>query len=194
MDEKGKPQFARISVTDEAGHFYAPNAVWTWIQADDGYDRSHAPFEAHYFYAKSYPEGIGIEAPEGRLTIEVTKGFEYEASHRTIDSRTAKSDDLTFRLKKLDWRRGPGPKWISSDLHVHMNYGGTYRSEREHPSEQAEGEGVRFVNNLVVNKEQRFPDIQSALFKERMKYFSESAEDRAGPGVSHELLGAPRNS
>ncbi|MGB9465392.1 MAG: CehA/McbA family metallohydrolase, partial [Candidatus Acidiferrum sp.] len=176
VDEKGKPQFARISVTDEGGRFYAPNAVWTWIQANDGYDRSHAPFEAHYFYAKSYPEGIGIEVPEGRLTIEVTKGFEYGALHRTIDSRTAKSDDLTFRLKKLDWGRGPGPKWVSSDLHVHMNYGGTYRSERSILLEQAEGEGVRFANNLVVNKEQRFPDIQSALFNERIKYFSESAE------------------
>jgi TolB protein len=176
VDEKGKPQFARISVTDERGHFYAPNAEWTWIQADDGYDRSRTPFEAHYFYAKSYPEGIGIEAPEGPLTIDVTKGFEYGALHRTIDSRTANPGDLTFQLKKLDWGRGPGPKWVGSDLHVHMNYGGTYRSERSILLEQAEGEGVRFVNNLVVNKEQRLPDIQSGLFNEIIKYFSESAE------------------
>ncbi len=180
VDEKGRPQFARISVTDERGHFYAPNAKWTWIQADDGYDRNRSPFEAHYFYAKSYPEGIGIEVPEGRLTIDVTKGFEYEALHRTFDSSTAKSEDLTFHLKKLDWGRGPGPKWISSDLHAHMNYGGTYRSEREILLEQAEGEGVRIVNNLVVNKEQRFPDIHSALFNEVLKYFSWNATDLIG--------------
>jgi hypothetical protein len=180
VDEKGKPQFARISVTDERGHFYAPNAAWTWIQADDAYDRNRSPFEAHYFYAKSYPEGIAIEVPEGLLTIDVTKGFEYEALHRTFDSSTAKSEDLTFHLKKLDWGRGPGPKWISSDLHVHMNYGGTYRSEREILLEQAEGEGVRIVNNLVVNKEQRFPDIHSALFNEVLKYFSWNATDLIG--------------
>jgi Tol biopolymer transport system component len=180
VDEKGKPQFARISVTDEGGHFYAPDAEWTWIQADDGYDRSRTPFEAHYFYAKSPPEGIGIEAPEGPLTIDVTKGFEYGALHRTIDPRTAKSDDLTFHLKKLDWGRGPGPRWISSDLHVHMNYGGTYRSEREILLEQAEGEGIRIVNNLVVNKEQRFPDIHSALFNEGLKYFSWNSTDLVG--------------
>ena len=180
VDEKGKPQFARISVTDERGHFYAPNAEWTWIQADDGYDRSRAPFGAHYFYAKSYPEGIRIEAPEGPLTIDVTKGFEYGTLHRTIDSRTANSSDLTFHLKKLDWGRGPGPKWVGSDLHVHMNYGGTYRSEREILLEQAEGEGVRIVNNLVVNKEQRFPDIRSALFNEVLKYFSWNATDLVG--------------
>ena len=180
VDEKGKAQFARISVTDEDGHFYAPNAAWTWIQADDGYDRNHTQYEAHYFYAKSNPEGIRIEAPKGRITIDVTKGFEYEALHRTIDSRTAKSEDLTFHLKKLDWGRGPGPKWIGSDLHVHMNYGGTYRSEREILLEQAEGEGVWIVDNLVVNKEQRFPDIHSALFNEVLKYFSWNATDLVG--------------
>ncbi|HZV87915.1 MAG TPA: CehA/McbA family metallohydrolase [Candidatus Binatus sp.] len=180
VDEKGKPQFARISVTDEGGRFYAPNAEWTWIQADDAYDRSRAPFEAHYFYAESDPENISMEVPEGPLTIDVTKGFEYGALHRTIDSRTANSGDLTFHLKKLDWEGGPGPKWVGGDLHVHMNYGGTYRSEREILLQQAEGEGVRIVNNLVVNKEQRFPDIRSALFNEVLKYFSWSATDLVG--------------
>ena len=180
VDEKGKPQFARISVADEAGHFYAPYGPWTWIQADDGYDRDRDPFEAHYFYAKDYLEGIVIEVPEGPITIDVTKGFEYGALHRTIDSRTANSNDFVFHLKKLDWGQGPGPKWISSDLHVHMNYGGTYRSEREILQQQAEGEGVRIVNNLVVNKEQRFPDIHSALFNEVLKYFSWNATDLMG--------------
>jgi Tol biopolymer transport system component len=180
VDEKNKPQFARISVTDEAGHFYAPNAAWTWIQADDGYDRSRTPFEAHYFYAKSYPKGIRIEAPEGKLTIDVTKGFEYEAMRRTIDVTTARAYGLTFRLKKLDWGQRPGAKWVSSDLHVHMNYGGTYRGEREILLQQAEGEGVRIVNNLVVNKEQRFPDIQSAVFNEVLKYFSSDATSLLG--------------
>ena len=91
-----------------AGDFYAPNAEWTWIQADDGYDRRGAPFEAHYFYAKSYPEGIRIEAPEGPLTIDVTKGFEYGRVARTIDSRAANSADLTFHLKKWTGDAAPG--------------------------------------------------------------------------------------
>lgn len=180
VDEKGKPQFARISVTDQSGHFYAPYAAWTWIQADDGYDPSRAPFESHYFYAKSYPEAISIEVPEGPLTIDVTKGFEYRPLHKTIDTRSVNPADLTFQLKKLDWGEGPGPKWLSSDLHVHMNYGGTYRSEREILLQQAEGEGVRIVNNLVVNKEQRFPDIRSAMFNEILKSFDSSATELVG--------------
>jgi TolB protein len=176
VDGKGKPQFARISVTDRLGRFHAPAGAWTWIQADDGYDRSRAPSEGHYFYADT----ASVDVPEGPIVIDVTKGFENTSMHRTVDPKTATSSELTFHLQKLDWDRGPGPKWVGSDLHVHMNYGGTYRSERSVLLQQAEGEGVRFVNNLVVNKEQRFPDIQSAVFNEVIKYFSESAAINLG--------------
>jgi TolB protein len=172
VDEKGKLQFARVSVTDQSGKFYAPTGPRTWIQADDGFDRRHAPFEAHYFYGKT----ATIEVPEGALTIDVTKGFENSALHKIIEPKTAGPSAWILHLKKLDWGRGPGAKWVSSDLHVHMNYGGTYRSEHSILLQQAEGEDVRFVNNLVVNKEQRFPDIQSALFDEVTKHFSPDAE------------------
>jgi TolB protein len=176
VDAKGKHQFARISVTDQLGRFYAPAGPWTWIQADDGYDRSRAPSEGHYFYA----DAASIDVPEGPITIDVTKGFENSPMHRTVDPKAATPSELTFHLQKLDWDRGPGAKWVSSDLHVHMNYGGTYRSERSVLLQQAEGEGVRFVNDLVVNKEQRFPDIQSAVFNEVIKYFSDSAAVNLG--------------
>jgi Tol biopolymer transport system component len=176
VDENGKAQFARISVTDKDGRFHAPAGQWTWIQADDGYDRNKTPFEAHYFYAKS----ASLDVPEEPLVVEVTNGFETRPIHRTLDPTTASSNDLTFHLKKLDWGGGPGPRWVSGDLHVHMNYGGTYRNERALLLSQAEGEGVRIVNNLVVNKEQRFPDIQSALFGESIKRFSEYAIELPG--------------
>ena len=48
---------------------------------------------------------------------------------------------------------------MNSDLHVHMNYGGTYRNTPAHLVEQAEAEDLDIVNDLIVNKEQRFPDI-----------------------------------
>src|SRR5580692_2814259 len=176
VDGKGKHQFARISVTDQLGRFYAPVGPWTWIQADDGYDRSRAPSEGHYFYADT----ASVDVPEGPIVIDVTKGFESRPMHRTVDPKSATSSELTFYLQKLDWNRSPCLKWVGSDLHVHMNYGGTYRSERSVLLQQAEGEGVRFVNNLVVNKEQRFPDIQSAVFNEVIKYFSDSAAINLG--------------
>jgi TolB protein len=49
--------------------------------------------------------------------------------------------------------------WVSSDLHVHMNYGGEYRNGPGHLVLQAEAENLGIVNNLIVNKEQRIPDI-----------------------------------
>ncbi len=52
-----------------------------------------------------------------------------------------------------------GGCWVSSDLHVHMNYGGEYRNTPEHLVLQAEAENLGIVDNLIVNKEQRIPDI-----------------------------------
>jgi hypothetical protein len=52
----------------------------------------------------------------------------------------------------------PG-RWVSADVHVHMNYGGEYRNTPAHLATQAEAENLGMVNALIVNKEQRFPDI-----------------------------------
>jgi hypothetical protein len=40
-----------------------------------------------------------------------------------------------------------------------MNYGGTYRNTPVHLIAQAEGENLSIVEDLIVNKEQRIPDI-----------------------------------
>jgi hypothetical protein len=49
--------------------------------------------------------------------------------------------------------------WQSGDVHVHMNYGGAYRNTPARMVAQAEAEDLDLVFNLVVNKEQRIPDI-----------------------------------
>src|SRR5579859_1591019 len=49
VDDSGDEEYARVSVTDARGKFYAPDK--SWIFADDGFDRSQRPFEPHYFYA-----------------------------------------------------------------------------------------------------------------------------------------------
>jgi hypothetical protein len=50
-------------------------------------------------------------------------------------------------------------RWLSADLHVHMNYGGHYRNTPEHLKQQARAEDLDVVQNLIVNKEERVPDI-----------------------------------
>jgi TolB protein len=53
----------------------------------------------------------------------------------------------------------PARGWWSGDLHVHMNYGGAYRNTPEHLAFQSRAEDLHVVENLIVNKEQRIPDI-----------------------------------
>jgi len=54
----------------------------------------------------------------------------------------------------------PGGRWVSGDLHMHMNYGGAYRNTPKKLIAQAEAEGLSVLHNLIVNKEQRIPDIE----------------------------------
>jgi TolB protein len=59
-----------------------------------------------------------------------------------------------------DWHTPTAGKWVGGDLHVHMNYGGAYLNDTDGLRAQAASEGLDIVNNLIVNKEQRIPDIK----------------------------------
>lgn len=154
IDETGKTTAARISVTDAAGRFYAPDTAW--IRADNGYDRRERKFEAHYFHASS---DVEVNVPAGTLTVEVMKGFAHGLVKKVVEVKEGKTANVVAELKLLDWVNPAGERWTSSDLHVHMNYAGTYRNTPKHLVEQAEAEDLGIVNDLIVNKEQRFPDI-----------------------------------
>ncbi len=163
VNATGKPAAARISATDEAGRFYAPENAW--ISADTGFDRSERPFEAHYFPTAGSGD---IDVPAGKLSLEVMKGFEYSVERRTVELRAGQTETVTVKLRALLAApakangKQSGDQWVSSDLHVHMNYGGEYRNTPAHLVLQAEAENLTIANNLIVNKEQRIPDIEYA--------------------------------
>jgi len=158
---KERMGLARISITDQAGRFYAPEDAW--IYADDGYDRSEGPGEAHYFYPPSgLFGGLGLDVPEGTITIEVVRGFGNRVERKTIETHADRPEEVEIDITPLDWKGTQSGEWVSGDMHVHMNYGGTYKNDPFHLQDQAESEGLAIVNNLIVNKEQRFPDITSA--------------------------------
>jgi Tol biopolymer transport system component len=157
LDEWEKPTAARISVTDAAGRFYAP--VNAWIHADDGFDRAERPFEAHYFHTQGEAD---VPAPAGRVQVEVMKGLEYSVERREIDLPAGQVTQVEVRLRPIAISQAKGMRWVGGDLHVHMNYGGAYRSTPTRLVEQAEAENLGVVNNLMVNKEQRIPDIAYA--------------------------------
>ncbi|HXX15857.1 MAG TPA: CehA/McbA family metallohydrolase [Candidatus Eremiobacteraceae bacterium] len=159
-DENGQPTSARVSMTDEAGRFCWQEST---VHADDGFDRSDREFERHYVYVNASDEFV---VPVGRATLEVSKGLSYRFEKRTIEIGAGESKEIHITMQRLPTPWNPTENWSSADLHVHMNYGGTYQNDPEWLHVIADAEDVRFVHNLTVNKEQRLPDIEFVDFNE----------------------------
>jgi len=155
-DAEGKVVAARVSVTDAAGRTYAPAGAW--ISADDGFDRAERPFEAHYFH--SHGDDV-IDVPAGNVTVEVLKGFTRPLASAQLDvsDRAGATVPMVMQLGRPWSLDTTGGRWVSGDVHVHMNYAGLYRNDPAHLKFQAEAEDLNLVHAVIVNKEQRFPDI-----------------------------------
>jgi TolB protein len=154
LDPGGRPTSARVSVTGEDGRAYAPDGAW--MHADDNFVRAEQPFETHYFHSAGNDM---VEAPAGQVTVEVMRGFEYAVAKQKIKVAPGENARLTVGLQPLAVPHETGSHWISGDVHVHMNYGGTYRNTPPHLISQAAAENLAIVEDLIVNKEQRIPDI-----------------------------------
>jgi Tol biopolymer transport system component len=147
-----EPLSARVSVTAPDGRAFAPDDAWR--HADEAFDRSERPFEYGYFHSDGVAE---ITVPAGLVDIEVWRGPEYAISRAKINVPAGRRIHHLVILDRLDDlpRRG----WWSGDVHVHMNYGGAYRNTPRQLAFQARAEDLHVVENLIVNKEQRIPDI-----------------------------------
>ena len=148
----GRPVPARVSVAAADGRSFAPDDAWR--HADDAFDRRERRMEYGYFHADG---ASALVAPAESVTVEVTRGPEYRVWRR----RVAVAADSTLVVRAAPERladlRADG--WRSGDLHVHMNYGGAYRADPASLAFQAAAEGLDVVENLVVNKEGRVPDV-----------------------------------
>ena len=154
VDGAGRSTAARVFVTGADGRAYAPADAW--MHADDNFDRKERPFEAHYFHS---PGQAQLTVPAGRVQVEVMKGFEYRVEKRTVNMIANQPQALTIRLQAVTLPQSARTHWVSGDVHVHMNYGGTYRNTPKNLVAQAAAENLTVVEDLVVNKEQRIPDI-----------------------------------
>lgn len=148
------PVAARVFVTSANGLAYAPNDAW--IHADDSFDRTERPFEAHYFDTSGTSE---VTVPAGEVEVDVMRGFESRFERKKVEVKPDGITPLTVTMSPLFDAGDASPKWVSGDVHVHMNYGGTYRNTPAHLVEQAAAENLAIVEDLVVNKEQRIPDM-----------------------------------
>lgn len=152
LDENGHEVAARISITDSHGKFHAPQG--SWIQADDARLPASQKFESHYFH---YEGLMTVDVPEDSLFITISHGPTYEIEKIQIAKEKLK-DTILLQLKKLVLPVDVGD-WWSGDVHVHMNYGGHYQNTPANLVQQARAEDLQVVYNLIVNKEQRIPDI-----------------------------------
>jgi TolB protein len=153
-DAKGGAASARVSVTDAAGRFYAPATAW--ISADDSFDRSERRTEAHYFHARGEE---WIDVPAGAVNVDILHGFERRFEQKQLTTTAGQPALLAVNVDEGTWSVPDAGHWVSADVHVHMNYGGEYRNVPAQLALQAQAENLSIVNSLLVNKEQRFPDI-----------------------------------
>jgi TolB protein len=153
-DGRGNAASARLSVTDAGEHFYAPADAW--ISADDSFDRRERRIEAHYFHARGEAT---IDVPAGAVHVDILHGFGRRFEQRMLVLQAGQNADLNVNLDEGKWAVPDAAHWVSADVHVHMNYGGEYRNTPAHLVLQAQAENLDIVNSLLVNKEQRFPDI-----------------------------------
>jgi TolB protein len=160
-DAAGTPVAARVFVTGADGLAYAPDDAW--MHADDSFDRSERPFEAHYFDTSGVSE---ITVPAGNVEVDVMRGFENHFEQHKVEVKADAGTPLTVRMMPLLAAADANSNWVSGDVHVHMNYAGTYRNTPAHLVEQAAAENLAIVEDLVVNKEQRIPDM--AYFSPRL--------------------------
>ena len=153
QDDKGQSLAARISITDSRGKFYAPEQAW--IHADDSRYPSIQKFETHYFHSTGTAT---ILVPKDTFTITASHGPTHAITRIKADMRKVDGATLPLKIPRLSTPTDFG-NWRSGDVHVHINYGGNYRNTPERLVQQAEAEDLNFVYSLIVNKEQRFPDI-----------------------------------
>ena len=143
------------------------------MHADDGFDRAQRATEAHYFHCAS---PCTLDVPAGAADVVVQHGFEHALWRQRPVVAAGRETTLEVALVAQPLPAEFG-RFTTVDLHVHMNYGGHYRNTSANLARQAQAEDLDVVENLIVNKEQRVPDIA---------YFgTPAAGDPAIPRIAH---------
>jgi hypothetical protein len=153
VDAGGQRTPARVTVRGSDGRSYAPYDAW--MHADDGFDRARQPVETQYFHCAP---PCTIEVPAGPASVTVQHGFATLPWQGGVEVVAGREHDVQAKLVAHALPAGAG-NWVSADLHVHMNYGGHYRNTPANLARQASAEDLGLVYNVIVNKEERVPDV-----------------------------------
>ena len=137
---------ARVYAGASDGKTHAPR---------DAYQRVGSRLGEHFFHT---PGRSLIEAPAGKMTIEVTKGFQHRPETRTIDVAVGNVTPVEIRLSRVSNLQAQG--WYSGSNHVHMNYGGNLHNTPENMMFMAAAEDMDVVEDKICNKDNRIFDHQ----------------------------------
>ena len=151
-DSAGRPLSSRVSIFDSTGKSWSPDD--SWRHADEAYVRGARQFEYGYFHDNGTST---VSLPPGRYTVETWKGPEWSVGRAEVTVSNGAVARAAIRMSRI--MELPRAGWWGGDVHVHMNYGGHYRNTPANLKRQAQAEGLHVVENLIVNKEQRVPDI-----------------------------------
>jgi hypothetical protein len=152
QDERAQPLAGRLMILAADGRYHAPDNAW--FHGDDNFDRAQQSQENRYFHCF---ERCDVAVPTGTLRLWAMSGFERAPVQQDVDIGTAERElAITLARQALPEKFG---EFVSADLHVHMNYGGTYRQNFAGLAAQAQAEDLDVVYDLIVNKEQRIPQV-----------------------------------
>jgi TolB protein len=155
-DGAGKLVSGRVGIRGSDARAYAPDDAW--VSADDGFDPATQLEETRYFHC--HGECV-VNVPIGDTQVTAWRGQRYAVAQSKVQVQKAPAVTVGVRFRPLAlpaW----APASVSADLHVHMNYGGHYRSTLQTLAAQARAEDLDVIYNTIVNKEQRIPDIVHA--------------------------------
>ncbi|WCL54679.1 CehA/McbA family metallohydrolase [Gimibacter soli] len=152
-DEAGQPLPARVSVLGADGRYYGP--VDARMHGDDAFVAAKQSQETRYFHC---PGVCRLMVPEGAVTVHAQHGFARTPADVTVEAGEKPAEArLTLVANGLPSTFGTH---VSADLHVHMNYGGAYKQTVETMAAEAKAEDLDVIYNLIVNKEQRIPNVE----------------------------------
>jgi hypothetical protein len=151
-DERSLPLAGRVMVLAADGRYYGPDGAW--LHGDDNFDRAQQPQENRYFHCAAR---CNVTVPAGTVHLWAMSGLERLPVEEDIEVNPT-GREIAFALARQSLPQKFG-EFTSADLHVHVNYGGTYRQRDAGLAGQASAEDLDVIYDLVVNKEQRIPHV-----------------------------------
>jgi hypothetical protein len=114
-DKTAEPLAARVAFTDTAGRYYPPlGHPWRIPSGPYGGDLA-LPNGKNYGYVEGPFE---IELPPGEISIEASRGFEYDVYEGKTDVASLNEEALTIRLHR--WIDMTQSGWYPGDTHIHF--------------------------------------------------------------------------